>query len=80
MAIKSFSEYVEDDNPFETASWNEPILNKQLEFLDDGFEVLVKINLTRQEQHPEVIRFLRRVANELEALNNAFQKNRHKYR
>jgi hypothetical protein len=70
MAIKSFLEYVEQDNRVEATSFNEPILNKQLEFLENGFEILVKITLKHQEQHSEAAKFLRRVAKELDVLSS----------
>jgi hypothetical protein len=78
MAIKSFLEYTEQRNRVQTTLLNEPILNKQLEFLEDGFEILVKITLTHQDQHSEAAKFLRRVATELDVLSNVFQENRSK--
>ena len=67
MAIKRFSKYLRE----QYNSGNELPTSKTIEYSDDGFDIAIYITLSRQEQHADVIRFLRRVADELSALERA---------
>jgi len=71
MAIKRFSEYVKDNTPANCKLITEQPFCKTLSIEKDGMEVCVNILLSRHEQHRQVIRFLRRVADELEILETS---------
>jgi hypothetical protein len=70
MAIKRFSKYLREQY-YDSNSGNELPTSKTIEYSDDGFDIAIHITLSRQEQHADVIRFLRRVADELSALERA---------
>ena len=63
MAVQSFQQYLREQS-----------VSKTLEVVNDGVEIVINISLSRNERHAEVIHFLRRVADELSALERAFQK------
>ena len=71
MAIRRFKQFVEDRDRHRSRFLTEQPTSKILEFANDGFEITINISLTRQEQHWEAIQFLRRVADELTALERA---------
>ena len=71
MAIRRFKQFVEGRERHGRQFVTEQPTSKTLEFAKDGFEIAINITLTRQEQHAEAIRFLRRVADELTALERA---------
>lgn len=71
MAIRRFKQFVKDRHRHGSRFLTEQPTSKTLEFADDGFEITINITLTRQEQHWEAIQFLRRVADELTALERA---------
>jgi hypothetical protein len=71
MAIRRFKQFVEDRDGQGRACLNEQPTSKTLEFANDGFEIVINITLSRQEQHIKAIQFLRRVADELSALERA---------
>jgi len=60
MAVRSFQQYLREQS-----------VSKTLEVVNDGVEIIINISLSRQEQHVETIQFLRRVADELSALDRA---------
>lgn len=62
MAVQSFQQYLREQS-----------VSKTLEVVNDGVEIVINISLSRNERHAEVIHFLRRVADELSALERAFQ-------
>jgi hypothetical protein len=70
MAIKRFSKYLREQY-YDSKSGNELPTSKTIEHSDDGFDIAIHITLSRQEQHADAIRFLRRVADELSALDRA---------
>lgn len=63
MAVQSFQQYLREQS-----------VSKTLEVVNDGVEIVINITLCRNERHTEVIHFLRRVADELSALERALQK------
>ena len=71
MAIRRFKQFVKDRNIEGTTCLYEKPTSKTLEFTNDGFEIVINITLSRQEQHAEAIQFLSRVADELSALDRA---------
>jgi hypothetical protein len=71
MAIRRFKQFMESRDCEGRSSLKEHAVSKTLEFQNDGFEVVITITLDRQEQHAEAIQFLRRVADELSALERA---------
>jgi hypothetical protein len=71
MPIRRFKEFVKDRDGQGRTCLNEQPTSKTLEFANDGFEIVINITLARQEQHAEAIQFLRRVADELTALERA---------
>jgi hypothetical protein len=70
MAITRFSKYLREQYPGSN-SGNEKPTSKTIEYSDDGFDIAIHITLSRQEQHADAILFLRRVADELSALDRA---------
>ena len=60
MAVQSFQQYLREQS-----------VSKTLEVVNDGVEIVINISLSRNEQHAEVIQFLRRIADELSALEKA---------
>lgn len=68
MAVKTFSEYLEEQC---SAALGEQSVSKTLAFSQDGFEICISITLSRQDQHADAVQFLRRVADELTALDKA---------
>jgi hypothetical protein len=71
MAIRRFKQFVKDRDSEDKKCLCEQPTSKTLEFINDGFEIVINITLSRQEQHAEAIQFLRRVADELSALDRA---------
>ena len=71
MAIRRFKQFVKDRDGQGRTCLNEQPTSKTLEFTNDGFEIVINITLTKQEQHIKAIQFLRRVADELSALERA---------
>jgi len=71
MAIRRFKQFVKDRDGQDITCLNEQATSKTLEFTNDGFEIVINITLTKQEQHIQAIQFLRRVADELSALERA---------
>jgi|GEM_PF-2136565 len=71
MPIRSFSEYLEEQRCANTVALDEQPVSKTLEFANDGFEIVINITLSRQDQHADAVQFLRRVADELTALDKA---------
>jgi hypothetical protein len=71
MAIRRFKQFVKDRDTKDTTCLYEQPTSKTLEFTNDGFEIVINITLSRHEQHAEAIQFLRRVADELTALEKA---------
>ena len=71
MAIRRFKQFVKDRDRHGTRFLTEQPTSKTLEFANDGFEIAINITLAKQEQHAEAIQFLRRVADELTALEKA---------
>jgi len=63
MAVQSFQQYLREHSA-----------SKTLEVVNDGVEIVINISLSPNERHAEVVHFLRRVADELCALDKAFQK------
>ncbi len=76
MAIRRFKQFVGDRNAKDTTCLYEQPTSKTLEFTKDGFEITINITLTKQEQHIDAIQFLRRVADELSALDRATREQR----
>ena len=80
MSIRTFQQYVREQGHKKSTPLTESAVSKTLELVNDGVEIVINITLSRHEQHTEVIRFLRRVADELSALEYAtadFNKNKH---
>jgi hypothetical protein len=71
MAIRRFKQFVKDRDITDKTCLYEQPTSKTLEFANDGFEIVINITLSRQEQHIQAIQFLRRVADELSALERA---------
>jgi hypothetical protein len=71
MAIKSFVDYLKNDYDLEDLCLHDSVISKNLQFCSDGMQIVINITLSRQEQHLEAIEFLRRVADELVALERA---------
>ena len=63
MAVRSFQQYLREHS-----------VSKTLEVVNDGVEIVINISLSPNERHAEVVHFLRRVADELSALDKAFRK------
>jgi hypothetical protein len=63
MAVRSFQQYLREQS-----------VSKTLEVVNNGVEIIINISLSRHERHAEVIHFLRRVADELSALEKASRK------
>lgn len=63
MAVQSFQQYLREQS-----------VSNTLEVVNDGVEIIINISLSRHERHAEVINFLRRVADELSALEKAYSK------
>lgn len=74
MAIRRFKQFVKQQATHGRACLREQQVSKTFEFLNDEFEVVINITLPRQEDHAEAIQFLRRVADELSALERATRK------
>jgi hypothetical protein len=60
MAVQSFQQYLREQS-----------VSNTLEVVNDGVEIVINISLSRNERHAEVIHFLRRIADELSALEKA---------
>jgi hypothetical protein len=73
MAITRFSKYLREQN-HDSNGGNKKPTSKTIEYSDDGFDIAIYITLSRQEQHSQAIEFLRRVADELSALERATRK------
>ena len=71
MAIRRFKQFVKDRDITDKTCLYEQPTSKTLEFANDGFAIVINITLSRQEQHIQAIQFLRRVADELSALERA---------
>lgn len=71
MALRGFRQFIKENNRQGRSCCKEQSVSKTLEFLKDGIEIVINITLSKQEQHTEAIRFLRRVADELTALERA---------
>lgn len=71
MALRGFRQFIREKDRDGRAYLAEQSVSKTLEFLDDGIEIVINITLSKQEQHGEAIQFLRRVADELTALERA---------
>ena len=71
IAIRRFKQFVKDRDRHGSRFLTEQPTSKTIEFANDGFEITINITLTKQEQHAEAIKFLRRVADELTALERA---------
>jgi hypothetical protein len=71
MAIRRFKQFVKEQANQGRSCLMEYPVSKTLEFHNDEFEVVINITLSKQEQHGEAIQFLRRVADELSALERA---------
>ncbi len=71
MAIRRFKQFVKEQSPQGGSCLTEHQVSKTFEFLNDEFEIVINITLPRQEDHAEAIQFLRRVADELSALERA---------
>jgi len=74
MAIRRFKQFVKEKATQGRSCLTEHQVSKTFEFLNDEFEVVINITLPRQKDHAEAIRFLRRVADELTALERATKK------
>jgi hypothetical protein len=74
MAIRRFKQFVKERERHGKRFLTEQPTSKTLEFANDGFEITINITLSKQEQHWEAIQFLRRVADELSALERATRK------
>lgn len=60
MAVQSFQQYLQEQS-----------VSKTLEVVNDEVEIVINISLSRNDHHTEVIQFLRRIADELSALEKA---------
>ena len=60
MAVQSFQQYLREQS-----------VSKTLDVVNDGVEIVINISLSRNERHAQVIQFLRRIADELSALEKA---------
>lgn len=74
MAIRRFKQFVKERERHGRRFVTEQPTSKTLEFANDGFGITINITLSKQEQHWEAIQFLRRVADELSALERATRK------
>lgn len=71
MALRRFRHFIKEQDRLCGTFLKEQSVSKTLEFLNDGIEIVINITLSKQEQHAEAIQFLRRVADELSALEAA---------
>jgi hypothetical protein len=71
MAIIRFLQYLEEQRTESSRTMVARPVSKAFEFSNDGFQIMIDISLEKQEQHAEAIQFLRRVADELSALERA---------
>jgi hypothetical protein len=76
MAIRSFTKYLHEQHAERSRHVVEHSVSKAFEFNSDGFEIIINISLAKHEQHQEAIQFLRRVADELAALEKASRRNK----
>ena len=68
MALRGFRQFIKDRARLESSCFQEHSASKTVEILHDGIEIIINISLSKYEHNGEAIQFLRRVADELSAL------------
>jgi hypothetical protein len=71
MGIRSFHQYMREQSADTRSHVQEPSVTNSFEIVQDGVEIIINITLTKDQQHTEVVRFLRRIADELSILERA---------
>jgi hypothetical protein len=72
--MKTFLEYLGVRPQRNTPHTDDQAVRKTLEFSHDEMRVVINITLTKHEQHAEAIQFIRRVADDLAAVEKAANK------
>ena len=72
--MKTFLEYLGVRSQQKSADADDQAVRKTLEFSHDEMRVVIDITLTKHEQHAEAIQFIRRVADDLAAVEQAANK------
>jgi hypothetical protein len=72
--MKTFLEYLGVRPQRNTPDADDQAVRKTLEFSHDEMRVVINITLTKHEQHAEAIQFIRRVADDLAAVERAANK------
>lgn len=74
MGLRSFHQYMREQSTDNRPHHQEPSVPNPFEVVKDGVEIIINITLSRDQQHAEVVRFLRRIADELSILERAVTK------